>query len=87
LRRATDYLSGQIDLGAESTDNQMNNLGEQLLGYGKIMTTAEMKRRLRKITAGDVQAVARQFFRPERFNLALVGPRRNANGLSGFLSS
>jgi len=30
LRRARDYTIGQIDLSLESTDNQMNWLGEQL---------------------------------------------------------
>jgi predicted Zn-dependent peptidase len=86
LRRASDYLAGQIDLGAESTDSQMNNLGEQLLGYGKILTASEMKRRLREVTGAEVRAVARQFFRPERFNLALVSPITKANGLMKLLS-
>ena len=86
LKRACDYLAGQIDLGAESTDNQMNMLGEQLLGYGRIMTTVEMKRRLRKVTSTEVQAVACNFFRPERYSLALVSPMKAANGLSKLLS-
>ena len=37
LRRARDYVMGQIDLGQESTDNQMNWIGEQMLGYGRIL--------------------------------------------------
>lgn len=74
LRRARDYTIGQIDLSLESTDNQMNWLGEQLLGYGKIFQPAEVKHRLRAVTAGQIRAVARDFFRPERLNLALVSP-------------
>ena len=74
LRRARDYTIGQIDLSLESTDNQMNWLGEQLLGYGKIFQPSEVKRRLRAVTAGEIRAVARDFFRPERLNLALVSP-------------
>ena len=74
LRRARDYTIGQIDLSLESTDNQMNWLGEQLLGYGKIFQPAEVKQRLRAVTAGEIRAVARDFFRPERLNLALVSP-------------
>jgi predicted Zn-dependent peptidase len=81
LRRARDYLIGQIDLGLESTDNQMNWLGEQLLGYGRIFRPGEIKRRLGAITAGDVQSVARDFFRPDRLNLALVSPLKYAKGL------
>ena len=74
LRRARDYVIGQIDLSLESTDNQMNWVGEQLLGYGKVMQPAQVKRRLREVTAGEIRAAARDFLRPERFNLALVSP-------------
>lgn len=74
IRRARDYTIGQIDLSLESTDNQMNWLGEQLLGYGKVLPPSEVKRRLRAVTVGEIRAVARDFFRPERLNLALVSP-------------
>jgi len=40
LRRARDYLLGQIDLGLEGTTNQMMWIGEQLLNYGKIIPPA-----------------------------------------------
>ncbi len=52
LRRARDYVIGQIDLSLESTDNQMNWLGEQLLGYGRVLRPSQIKRRLRLVTAG-----------------------------------
>jgi predicted Zn-dependent peptidase len=81
LRRARDYAIGQIDLSLESTDNQMNWLGEQLLGYGRIFQPREVKRRLREVTAGDLRAAARDFFRPERLNLALVSPLNTTNRL------
>ena len=81
LRRARDYVIGQIDLSLESTDNQMHWLGEQLLGYGKILPPAQIKRRLREVTAGEIRAVARDFFRPERLNLALVSPLKTATRL------
>jgi predicted Zn-dependent peptidase len=81
LRRARDYVIGQLELGLESTDNQMHWIGEQWLGYGKIMRPDEVKRRLRKVTGDEIRAVARDLFRPERFNLALVSPRRSARDL------
>jgi predicted Zn-dependent peptidase len=86
LRRAKDYVIGQIDLSLESTDNQMNWLGEQLLGYGRIFRPAEVKRRLREVAAGEIRAVARDFFRPERLNLALVSPLKSANRLAKLLN-
>jgi predicted Zn-dependent peptidase len=85
LKRARDYVIGQIDLGLESTDNQMNWLGEQLLGYGRILPPAHIKRRLREVSAGEVRAVARDFFRLEGLNLALVSPLKSASRLANLL--
>jgi predicted Zn-dependent peptidase len=81
LRHAQEYLCGQIDLGAESTESQMNNVGEQLLGYGKIIAPAQLKRRLLAVTPAEISAAARDFFRPERLNLALVSPLKSDKNL------
>ncbi|MDB6112438.1 MAG: Peptidase domain protein [Pedosphaera sp.] len=81
FRRARDYIIGQIDLGLESTDSQMMMLGEQLLGYGKIILPAEIKRHLSAVKPGEIRDVARAFFRPERINLALVSPLKSDRGL------
>jgi predicted Zn-dependent peptidase len=86
LRRARDYVLGQIDLGQESTENQMNWIGEQLLGYGRIFSPNEVKRRLREITPSQIRGVAQDFFRPNGFNLALVSPLKSAKRLTKALS-
>jgi predicted Zn-dependent peptidase len=85
LRRARDYVLGQIDLGQESTDNQMNWVGEQWLGYGKVWSSAAVKRRLARVTAAEIRAAARDFFRPQHLNLALVSPLKSERGLAGLL--
>jgi len=85
LRRARDYVIGQIELSLESTDSQMMWLGEQLVGYEKTIPPEEIKQRLGEVTAAEIRAVARDFFRPERLNLALVSPLKNDKGLSNLL--
>ncbi len=85
LRRARDYAIGQMDLSLESADNQMHWLGEQLLAYGRVFRPAEIKRRLRTVTASQLRAVAGDFFRPERLNLALVSPLKSDKHLAGSL--
>src|SRR5207248_1137074 len=74
LRDARDYLIGQIDLSLESTENQMMWLGDQLIGYGKIIPPSQIKQRLSEVNAAQVRAVARQFFHPQNMSLALVTP-------------
>lgn len=86
LRRARDYVLGQIDLGQESTETQMNWLGEQLVGYGRIFSPMDVKRQLREVTPNQIRAVAHDFFRPYRLNLALVSPLRSATHLARVLS-
>jgi predicted Zn-dependent peptidase len=86
LRRARDYIFGQLDLNLENTESQMTWLGEQYLGYGKIISPEELKDRIAEVTTSDVRAVARDFFRPERFSLALVTPIKEANRLTPILA-
>jgi predicted Zn-dependent peptidase len=81
LRRARDYVIGQIDLSLESTDSQMMWLGEQLVGYDKTIAPEEIKQRIREVRASEIRAVARDFFRPDRLNLALVSPLKSDSGL------
>jgi predicted Zn-dependent peptidase len=85
LRRACDFTTGQIDLALESADNQMNWIGEQWLAYGRIYRREEIKRRLREVTAGDIRSAARDFFRPENLNLALVSPRKFTRDMARML--
>lgn len=85
LRRARDYVIGQLDLSLENTEHQMMWLGDHLLGYGQVPEPAVIKRRLAQIRARDLCAVARDFFRPERVNLALVSPLRSARHLRRWL--
>jgi len=81
LRRACDYLLGQIDLGLESTETQMNWLGEQLLGLGRQVPPETAKRHLQAVTPAQIRSVARDFFRNDRLNLALVSPIKDAKPL------
>jgi predicted Zn-dependent peptidase len=86
FERARDYVIGQIDLGLENTESHMMAVGEQLLGYGRIFPVAETRRRLARVRPVEVQAVARDFFRPDRASLALVGPRRRVRDLERLLA-
>ncbi|HSU55713.1 MAG TPA: pitrilysin family protein [Candidatus Dormibacteraeota bacterium] len=81
LRRARDFVLGQIALGQESTENQMNWVGEQLLGYNRIFRPADIRQQLLAVTPADIRNVARDFFQPSRLNLALVSPLKSEKSL------
>lgn len=86
LRRARDYLIGQIDLSLESTENQMMWLAEQMLGYGRIVPPSHIKECLCSVRAADLRAVACEFLRPDRMSLALVSPLKSGRGLLRLLA-
>jgi predicted Zn-dependent peptidase len=81
LRRARDYLIGQIDLSLESTENQMMWLAEQMLGYGRTVPPSHIKECLCAVRASEIRAVACEFLRRERMSLALVSPLKSVRGL------
>jgi predicted Zn-dependent peptidase len=87
LRRARDYINGQMDLSLENSENQMMWVGEQWLSYGRIPKPDEYKKRLSEVSPSDVRAAARQFFRTDRYNLALISPLKSAAGLDKILSA
>ena len=61
-------------------------LGEQLLAYGKVISAQETKRRLSEVKPAQVRSVAREFFRPDRMNLAVVSPLKSGELLTTLLS-
>jgi predicted Zn-dependent peptidase len=86
LRRARDYVIGQMDLSLENTENRMMWLGEQLLGYGKLTSIEAVKDKLQAIRPADLPPIARDFFLPSRANLALVAPLRQGANLVRILA-
>lgn len=86
FERARDYVLGQIDLGLESTENQMLAAGELVVGRGRVLSPGALKRRFSAVTPAQVRAVAREFFRPERLNVAVVTPRKREGGVGAELA-
>ena len=85
FERARDYVLGQFDLHLESTENHMMALGESWLGFGRLVHPLETKREIMAIQPTEVRAVAREFFSPERFSLAVITPRPPRESLDDIL--
>lgn len=74
LRKAKDYLKGTSALMLEPSDAKASFYGMQELLERRILTPEEIYKKIDKVNASQVQAVARGLFRKNRLNLALVGP-------------
>ncbi len=73
LARGKNHLKGSVMLGLESTSSRMSNLARQQLYFGRFSTLDEIIESIDKVTAEDVQRVARDFFQPETLALTVLG--------------
>ena len=78
LQRAKDYLKGSLLLSLESSTSRMGNVARQEMYFGRYISQDEIARSVDAVTAEQVLAVAREFFRPERLAITVLGP---INGL------
>ena len=74
LKRAKNYIKGKFLLNLESSDEVASFLLEQEVSLNKILKPEEYFQKLSKVTASELQAVAKEIFVNDRLNLALIGP-------------
>lgn len=74
LRRAKDYYAGQLLMGLEDTMDHMLWVGEQAVTTGRIADPKKLLPHMVKVTAADIQRVARHLFVTPKLHLAIVGP-------------
>lgn len=85
VRRARDYVIGQFDFALEGTEPHMTWLGELIIGHGRLKPPGQTREQLAAVTPTQIRAVARDLFRPDRLNLALVSPLKRVSGLESLL--
>jgi predicted Zn-dependent peptidase len=86
LRRAKDYLRGQLDLHLENTENHMMWLGEQILAFGHPIPAAQVQRQVNAVTAAQIREAARTFLQPNRIALAVISSSRPWPGIERMLA-
>lgn len=75
LARAKRLAASQSRAGMESTCAHSSWVGDCLLHHGAIITPTEALEKTTRVTAEEVQAVAREVFLPDRLALAEIKPR------------
>ncbi|MBI2885348.1 MAG: insulinase family protein [Candidatus Omnitrophica bacterium] len=74
LRRAKDFYAGQLLMGLEDSMEHMIWMGEQLVTAGGVSLMKDVIASVERVTAEQVQQVARMLFVPSRLSLAVIGP-------------
>jgi len=77
LKRSKDSLIGRLRLGLERSDDIADFYGLQEIVKGSSVTPDEYIRAIKRVSAADVRAVARDIFTTAHMNLAVIGPHEN----------
>ena len=73
LTRAKDQLKSNIVMGMESSGSRMANLARQQMYYGRFFGVEEIVADIDRVTAEEIQELARDLFQTERLALTMLG--------------
>ncbi|HPS21391.1 MAG TPA: pitrilysin family protein [Candidatus Paceibacterota bacterium] len=74
LEKVKECLIGNMKLSLESSDDIANFYGGQELLRKKIESSEQKAKEIRKVTPDQIQNLAKEIFKNEKLNLALIGP-------------
>lgn len=86
LRKAKDYRIGNMYLGLESSDSLADFYGFQEIFKQKIKTPKDLEKEIEKVTAADIQRVAKEIIQNKKLNLAIVGKYKDEERFKKILS-
>jgi len=73
LDRARNQSKGNMVLGLESSGARMSNLARQQMSHGRFYTVDQITAEVDRITAADIQRLARQLLVSDTMALTLLG--------------
>lgn len=73
LERARNQSKGNMVLGLESSSSRMSSLARQQMYWGRFFSLDEITAEIDRVTADDLQRLARQLFVSDRMALTLLG--------------
>lgn len=74
LQKAKDHLTGNLMLSLEGSDDLASFYGGQEIVTRSFVTPEELIKKIQRVTAREIQGLARSLFVRERLNLAVIGP-------------
>lgn len=86
LKRAKEYLKGRLILALEDSSSVASRYALQEVVEGKLRKPEETIRLIDKVTAKDIRRVAKRLFKPQKLNLALIGPYKSESRFKKLLS-
>lgn len=85
IKKAKDLIAGRLAIQLEASDDVANWYGFQTVLRDEVFSPEVALKKMRAVSAADLQRVAKLIFQPERLNLAVIGPVKDQNKLKNIL--
>ena len=86
MQKAKEHHIGHLYLNLETTDSIAEFYAQQEIITGKLKNPQDFENVIRKVTAKDIMKVAKDIFRNDKLNLAIVGDILNQKAIKKALS-
>ncbi len=85
LKKAKDFVKGKGVMEFEASDAVAAFFIDQEFSKEKILLLKEIFAKIDAVTAEDILRVAKNIFRPEKLNLAIIGPQKDKKKIEKIL--
>lgn len=86
LKDAKEFIRGKMVLNLEDSSHVAEYFAKQELLVGETLSPEQKMKRYDAVTANDIADVAKDIFKKERLNLALIGPFKDAKKFEKLIS-
>ncbi len=74
LQKAKDYLIGTFSIGLETSEDVADFFGFQELLHDEILKPKDVVKKIKAVTAEDIQKVLKTIFKSKNLNMSIIGP-------------
>jgi len=85
LKKAKQYCKGTMALALETSDKIATHAASMVINLGRIRPLDEIIGGINKVTAADIQRVAKDLLTSKALNLAIIGPHQDKERFSKLL--
>jgi len=86
LSKVKDYIAGTLLLGLETSDSRAEFCGFEAIVKGKVDSPNQIMAKIKKVTAKDVQKLAKEIFVDEGLNMSLIGRYKDTETFKKYFS-
>ena len=86
LKKAKSFIKGNMTLALETSDEIANHAASTMINIGRVRPLEEILAGIDTVSAADVLRVAKDIFKTNSLNLAIIGPHLQKEGFFGLLN-